>query len=76
MRPTRRDVEGLNDARTILGTRRISVRRGRAGEKGDFFSILLVHHTTPTEQLGPIESRPWHQQRRQQVEIAEHDGRS
>jgi len=35
-------VEPLSDARTPLGKRRISARRGWAGEKGDFFSILLV----------------------------------
>ncbi len=34
-------VEGLNDARTLPGNRRVSARRGRAGEKNDFFSILL-----------------------------------
>src|SRR5205823_12480063 len=34
-------VEDLNDARTMHGKRRVSARRGRAGEKGDFFSILL-----------------------------------
>jgi hypothetical protein len=34
-------VEDLSDARTSYGKRRISVRRGRAGEKSDFFSILL-----------------------------------
>ena len=30
-----------NDARTMLGERRVSARRGWAGEKIDFFSILL-----------------------------------
>ena len=34
-------VEGLNDARTLHGKRRVSARRGRAGEKSDFFSILV-----------------------------------
>ena len=34
-------VEGLNDARTLHGERRVSARRGWAGEKSDFFSILL-----------------------------------
>ncbi len=34
-------VEGLNDARTPLGTRRVSARLGWAGEKDGFFSILL-----------------------------------
>jgi hypothetical protein len=37
-------VEGLNDARTPHGKRRVSARRGWAGEKSDFFSILLVKH--------------------------------
>jgi len=31
----------LSDARTPHGKRRVSARRGRAGEKSDFFSILL-----------------------------------
>jgi hypothetical protein len=31
----------LNDGRTKLGERRVSARRGWAGEKIDFFSILL-----------------------------------
>src|SRR5438067_4353221 len=37
------NVEGLNDARTMHGKRRVSARRGWAGEKSDFFSILLIH---------------------------------
>jgi hypothetical protein len=37
-----RYVEGLNDARTLHGYRCVSARRGWVGEKGDFFSILLV----------------------------------
>jgi hypothetical protein len=36
-----RYVEPLSEARTPPGTRRVSARRGRAGEKSDFFSILL-----------------------------------
>jgi len=35
------DGEPLNDARTMLGERRVAARRGWAGEKSDFFSILL-----------------------------------
>jgi hypothetical protein len=35
------NVEDLNDARTLHGKRRVSACRGRAGEKSDFFSILL-----------------------------------
>jgi len=38
-------VEGLNDARTLHGKWRISARLGWAGEKGDFFSILLLQPT-------------------------------
>jgi len=34
-------VEPLRDARTPHGKRRVSARRGRTGEKSDFFSILL-----------------------------------
>jgi hypothetical protein len=37
-------VEDLNDARTMLGTRRVSARRGWAGENSDFFSVLLIKH--------------------------------
>jgi len=45
-------VEGLNDARTPHGKRRVSdfgelsraARRGWAGEKSDFFSILLFRY--------------------------------
>ncbi len=32
-------VEGLNDARTKHGKRRVLARRGRAGEKSGCFSI-------------------------------------
>ena len=35
------NVEGLNDARTPHGKRRVSARLGWAGETSDFFSILL-----------------------------------
>jgi hypothetical protein len=34
-------VEPLSDARTKHGKGRVSARRGRAGEKNDFFSILV-----------------------------------
>ena len=34
-------VEGLNDARTTHGKRRVSARRGWAGEKSGFFSSLV-----------------------------------
>ena len=33
-------IEDRSEARTMLGTRRVSARRGWAGEKGDFVSIL------------------------------------
>jgi len=33
--------EPLSKARTPHGKRRVSARRGRVGEKSDFFSILL-----------------------------------
>jgi len=36
-----RYVEDFDEPRTMFGTRRVSARRGWAGEKGDFFSILL-----------------------------------
>ena len=36
-----RYVEPLREARTPHGKRRVSARRGWAGEKSDFFSILL-----------------------------------
>ena len=38
---TLRYVESLSDARTKPGERRVSARRGWAGEKRGFFSILL-----------------------------------
>ena len=40
-RRTLRYVESLSDARTKPGERRVLARRGWAGEKSDFFSILL-----------------------------------
>ncbi len=43
---TLRYVEPLSDARTPDGKRCVSTRRGRAGEKGDFFSILLAKPVT------------------------------
>ncbi len=36
------NVELLSEARTPHGKGRVSTRRGRAGEKSDFFSILLM----------------------------------
>ena len=42
LRKTLFNVEPLSDARTPLGERRVSARQGWAGEKSDFFSILLV----------------------------------
>ena len=41
-RRTPRYDEPLSDARTLHGKRRGSARQGWAGEKSDFFSILLV----------------------------------
>ena len=41
LRKTLFNVEPLSDARTMHGKRRVLARRGRAGEKSDFFSILL-----------------------------------
>jgi len=40
-RRTLRHVEPLSDVRTPHGKRRVMVRQGWAGEKDDFFSILL-----------------------------------
>ncbi len=44
-------VEPLSEARTKPGEKRVSARQGWAGEKSDFFSILLdeggerrIHH--------------------------------
>ena len=42
LRESLRYVELLSEARTKHGKRRVSACRGRAGEKSDFFSILLV----------------------------------
>ena len=46
-----RYVEDLNDARTTHGKRRVSACQGRASEKRDFFSILLIRHLAFLEQL-------------------------
>jgi hypothetical protein len=35
------NVEGLNDARTLLGERCVLAHRGWVGENRDFFSILF-----------------------------------
>jgi len=43
---TLRYVDPLSDARTPHGKRCVSTRRGRAGEKGDFFSIPLAKPVT------------------------------
>jgi hypothetical protein len=40
-RRTLRYVEPLSEARTMYGNRRILARRSWAGEKNDFFSILV-----------------------------------
>ena len=42
-----------SEARTPHGKRRVSARRGRAGEKGDFFSILLGCRV-PSRIAGPL----------------------
>ena len=42
-------VEPLSDARTPHGKRRVPARLGWAGEKSDFFSILLDHRPTVEE---------------------------
>ena len=43
---TLRYVDPLSDARTPHGKRCVSTHRGRAGEKGDFFSMLLAKPVT------------------------------
>jgi hypothetical protein len=51
-------VESLNDARTPHGKRRVSARRGRAGEKSGFFSILLgndVAHKVVQSRIGDLD---------------------
>jgi len=45
-------VEDAFEARTTHGKRRVSARRGRAGEKSDFFSILLASVFVSDQQLG------------------------
>ena len=42
-----RYVEDFDELRTKHGKRSVSARRGWAGEKGDFFSILLVREFRP-----------------------------
>jgi hypothetical protein len=44
-----RYVELLSEARTPLGERCVSARRGWAGEKSDFFNILLVAYVGRVE---------------------------
>jgi hypothetical protein len=41
-------VEDAFEARTMPGERRVSARRGWAGEKSDFFSILLEVWFSPS----------------------------
>jgi len=51
-------VEGLNDARTLPGKRRVSARLGWAGEKSNFFSILLrddVAHKIIQGRIGDLD---------------------
>ena len=38
-------MQGDGRLRTTPGEKRVSARRGRAGEKGDFFSILIEDWT-------------------------------
>jgi len=45
-RHTLRYVEPLSETKTPYGKRRAPARRGRAGEKNDFFSILLEKEET------------------------------
>jgi len=54
-------VEDGFEARTMHGKRRVSARQGRAGEKGDFFSILAgnprqisLHAQSPPLLVGPL----------------------
>ena len=35
-------VEDFDEPSTLHGEKRVSARRGRAGEKSDFFSILIA----------------------------------
>ena len=51
-------VEDFDEPRTPHGERRVTARWGWAGEKGDFFSILLEDHSnrrTTQIQRGPID---------------------
>ena len=50
-------VEDLSDARTMCGKGRVSARRGWAGEKGDFFSILPEKYRAGTPLGEPALSR-------------------
>ena len=45
-------VEDAFEARTTHGESRVSARRGRAGEKSDFFSILPASVFVTDRQLG------------------------
>jgi hypothetical protein len=60
VRRTLRYVEPLSEARTPHGKRRVSARRGLAGEKSDFFSILLAAGLT-ARRPGPYSTRALYQ---------------
>jgi hypothetical protein len=47
-------VEDAFEARTTHGKRRVSARRGRAGEKSDFFSILPPQYLSLIINLGKL----------------------
>ena len=53
-------VEGLNDARTMHGKRRVPPRRGWAGEKSDFFSTLLARRPSEVAPAQDMEMKVKH----------------
>jgi hypothetical protein len=52
------NVEPLSDARPTPGERRVSARQGWAGEKSDFFSILLNRQIKNSVKSTPHPHRP------------------
>ena len=54
-------VEDLNDARMKPGERRVLARWGWAGEKADFFNVLLigVAYAASSYELQKLQPRLW-----------------
>jgi hypothetical protein len=53
------DVEDAFEGEPMHGERRGSARRGRAGEKRDFFSILQSRYLSLIDNLGKLSQLQW-----------------